>query len=63
MSVQITDWSEKATCCWCGKERECATVDFADSFLQKSALCWNCLQNAVRVHSQQSRKPATKSGG
>lgn len=54
MNVQITDWTDKQSCLWCSKERECVTVDFDDSFLQKAPLCWPCLQNAIRVRSRQS---------
>ncbi len=62
MNVQITDWNEAATCCWCGKEKECVTIDFDESFFRTSNLCWGCLQNAVRVRSRQPEKSKLKTG-
>lgn len=60
MNVQISDWSETDSCLWCSKQRECVTVDFDDSFLQKAPLCWPCLQNAIRVRSRQAVSKSRK---
>ena len=56
MKVQLSDWHESATCCWCEKESECVTVTFSDGFLTNAAMCWKCLQTAFRVRSRQATK-------
>lgn len=54
MKALISQWNAVETCVWCEKDKECVTVEFGDGFLRNSALCWRCLQKAVRVRAQQS---------
>jgi hypothetical protein len=60
MKVTLTNWHETTTCAWCEKEHECVTADFGDGFIQHAALCWKCLQKAVKVRSRQERERTTK---
>lgn len=58
MKVQLSEWHESATCCWCEKERECVSTTFSDGFLNKAAMCWKCLQTAFKVRSRQPNAKA-----
>ena len=60
MLVTLSTWHAEATCVWCERSAECATVSFEDGFLQDSPLCWKCLAKAVKVRSQQEAKPTAK---
>ncbi|MEZ6128960.1 MAG: hypothetical protein R3C59_09775 [Planctomycetaceae bacterium] len=62
MQVLISDWKEECTCLWCSKEKECVTVTIDGGFLRAAALCWHCLQNAVRVRCRQSAPASGDSG-
>ena len=59
MQAIITEFHDKTTCTWCERETEGVTVEFEQGFLEKSALCWRCLQQATRVHHKQTRPPET----
>jgi len=59
MSVTISGLTPEADCVWCEKTRETVQVTFEDGFLRDTAMCWSCLQKAVRVRSRQE-KPTTK---
>ena len=55
MKALITSYHDSATCAWCAKSTEAVTVEFGGGFLQKSDLCFRCLQQSVRVHHRQSQ--------
>ena len=59
MKVQLSEWHESTTCCWCEKERECVATTFSDGFLNKANLCWKCLQTSFKVRSRQQTPTAT----
>ena len=59
MNVTLTAWHETETCLWCEKSKECVTADFGDGFIRGAALCWRCLQKAVKVRSRQQGASAT----
>jgi hypothetical protein len=66
MKALISAYHESAACAWCNKTAECVTVQFDGGFLQKSELCFRCLQQSVRVHHKQTggdEKPAGEGGG
>ncbi len=52
MNINISEHHTSETCTWCEKSKECVTADFNDAFIGKAAMCWNCLQKAVKVSSR-----------
>ena len=60
MEAKITAWHEATACTWCEKEKEGVTVDFNDGFIHDAALCWSCLERAVKVRARKDSKPASK---
>lgn len=54
MKALISERHANASCIWCEKDTECVTVEFSDGFLTKNAICWRCLQKAVKVRSIQT---------
>ena len=66
MNVVLAAWHEQENCTWCERTKECVTVDFGDGFIRNAALCWKCLQKAVKVRNRQreatatNRSPATR---
>lgn len=66
MHIVLTQHQASAACAWCEREKETVTADFGDGFIRHAALCWRCLQKAVRVHQRQlqsasSTEPTTNS--
>lgn len=55
MHVILSSFSPSAPCAWCEREKETVTADFGDGFIRSAALCWRCLQKAVRVHQRQTQ--------
>ncbi len=53
MQVVISAFHQSQSCTWCEKQTEAVTVEFYGGFLQNCALCWKCLQQAIRVHHRQ----------
>lgn len=56
MQVTLTAWSDKETCIWCEKEKECVRADFGESFSGDAQFCWRCFQKAVKVQSQKTKR-------
>ena len=52
MNIIISEHHTSETCTWCEKSKECVTADFNDAFIGKAAMCWSCLQKAVKVSSR-----------
>lgn len=61
MQITLTGWSEKDTCIWCEKEKECVTAEFGDSFTGDGQFCWRCFQKAVKVQGQKPKKLVRRS--
>lgn len=59
MNVILSSFSPSAPCTWCEREKETVTADFGDGFIRQAALCWRCLQKAVRVHQRQTAVATT----
>ena len=55
MHVILSSFNPTGACAWCEREKETVTADFGDGFIRQAALCWRCLQKAVRVHQRQSQ--------
>lgn len=68
MNVNISKHHTSENCTWCEKTKECVTADFDDAFIGKAAMCWSCLQKAIKVQSRKefqasvgsSTKPSNK---
>lgn len=58
MKALITGYHESTNCTWCEKTTEGVTVEFDGGFLHKAALCFRCLQQAIRVHHKQQASTA-----
>jgi len=56
----IERFNDSTTCTWCEKTGETVTITFTSGFLQDAALCWKCLQKAVRVNHKQTAGPAVR---
>lgn len=54
MKAMISGYHKSTTCEWCEKSNEAVTIEFERGFLKQSALCFRCLQQAIRVHHKQS---------
>lgn len=63
MRVVLSSFQESSACAWCEREKETVTADFGDGFIRQSALCWRCLQKAVRVHQRQTQAASTAESG
>jgi hypothetical protein len=53
MNVNLTAWTESASCGWCEKTKPCVTTSFEDGFLKNVELCFSCLQQTLKVRSRQ----------
>lgn len=58
MHVTLSSFNPIGACAWCEREKETVTADFGDGFIRQAALCWRCLQKAVRVHQRQAESIA-----
>jgi len=58
MNISISEHHTSETCTWCEKTKECVTADFNDAFIGKAAMCWSCLQKAIKVQSRKESNPA-----
>lgn len=54
MHAVISSYHESAPCTWCSRGAEGVTIEFGGGFLQKGALCFKCLHQAIRVHHKQA---------
>ncbi len=60
MDVKLTSWNETDTCTWCERTKECVTADLGDGFIRNAAMCWKCLQKAVKVRARQEAEIRTR---
>ena len=58
--ISIKDLVKEHACDFCGKEKDCCVIQFADQTAGESVLCWKCLQRQAEMKLRSKQPRAAK---